>query len=122
MTTTNIPLTTLQTGSRDFGPAAVADTDSALTLAIDRTVANGLNTQPASTTIDLRLFQSNDGGVTWPWMWDNTVVGGIFSRRGVQINTDEIITKLVAGTGRQLKVTVVVSGAAVAVQGSITTS
>lgn len=125
-TTFTIPLTALTVGSHDFGPATAADTESLIVLNIDRTVSKGavqgLNGQPATTTITLETFQSNDGGVTWQNLADNTIVGGIFTKGGAQINTDQIGTELNPGTGRQVKATVVVAGASVAVAGTLVTS
>jgi hypothetical protein len=124
--TFTIPLTTVTVGSHDFGPALAADGDSLILLNIDRTVVNhgvqGLNGQPATTTVSLATFQSGDGGVTWQGLAENVVTGGIFTKGGTQINTDQIGTELNPGTGRQVRATVVVAGASVAVAGSLTTS
>jgi hypothetical protein len=126
VTTVTIPLTTVTVGTHNFGPAPIADTDTAITLSIDRTVKNGpvqgFNGQPATTTAQIETFQSNDGGATWQNLADNTITGGIFTKGGVQINTDHVITQLNPGTSRQVQATVIVSGASVAVAGSLTTS
>jgi hypothetical protein len=124
--TFTIPLTTLTVGSHDLGPSSVPDADSRILLSIDRTAVNGavqgLNGQPPATQISMTTFQSDDGGATWQELGANTVVGGIFTKGGTQINTDHVGTQLAPGTGRQVRATVVVTGASVAVAGTLTTS
>lgn len=71
MTTVNIPLTTLTVGTHSFGPATVNTTDKTATINIDRTVANGLNATP-TTTFDVELQYSLDGGVTWQFLAGTT--------------------------------------------------
>lgn len=122
MTTVSIPLVTLPVGSQTFGPSPIADTDTKITLSIDRTVSGGLNSQPSTTQIMLTTFQSDDGGATFQELAAVSVVGGIFTKGGNQINTDHIITELNPGTSRQVQATVTVTGASVAVAGSIATS
>ena len=123
--TFTIPLVTLPVGTRNFpasGGASVPDGDSEIVLNIDRTVANGLNSQSATTRIFLQTFQSGDGGATWQALGANTVQGGIFTKGGNQINTDQIGTQLGPGTGRLIRAAVTVSGASVAVAGTLVTS
>lgn len=120
--TTNIPLTTLTVGSHDFGPAGIADSDISVRIVIDRTVANGLNSQPATTTITIAAEQSNDGGATWePLSEGGGITGGSITGKNGTVTQDEIFTYFAAGTSRQVKATVVVTGTSVAVAGTITT-
>jgi len=123
--TLTIPLATLPVGTLNFpatGGAAVPDADTSILLSIDRTVAGGLNSKTAATTIFIESWQSGDGGATWQSLAANTVVGGIFTKGGTQINTDHVGTGLNPGTGRLVRASVTVSGASVAVAGSLTTS
>lgn len=116
-TTLPIPLTTLPAGSRDFGPAAIPDGDSKIVITIDRTVTNGLNSQPVTTQIVIRPFQSNDGGVTWQELASGTAQGGPVTRG----TTSGITVGLWPGTSRQIKSNLTVSGSSVAVSGTVTT-
>lgn len=118
-TTINIPLTTLQPGSRVFGPASLADSDTLAVLTIDRTPANGFNSLDSGTTADIMFEQSNDSGATWIMLTEATFTGGIFIRRGVQVDTDDCGAFLRPGTSRQGRGTVTIAGTAVAVQGSL---
>ena len=96
-----------------------------MTLTIDRTVTNGFNSQPATTTLNATLFQSSDGGTTWQSLAAfGPVVGGsnISSKTGVLITTDTLFTEFNPGTGRLARMTFTVSGASVAVGGTLTTA
>lgn len=119
--TVNIPLTTLPLGSHDFGPAAIPDADSLIVISIDRTVANGLNSKTSATQVTMTSFQSNDSGVTWNELASATTEGGTFVKNGVTAATSTIGVGLWAGTSRQLKANLTVSGSSVAVQGTVTT-
>lgn len=118
-TTINIPLTTLTVGSHDIGPAAVADADTQITITIDRTVTNGLNSLTPATQITMTSFLSFDGGTTWIEMGAATTNGGTPAKGGT---TSAIQVGLWPGTSRQVKANVIVTGTSVAVQGSVTTS
>jgi hypothetical protein len=123
MAVTNIPLTALSVGEHVYGPAAIADTDTLINLSIDRTVTGGFNSAPATTTALIYVYQSNDGGVTWTWIGGDQMTGGIYtSPKTGQENIDYIQVGLNPGTGRQAKASVTVSGASVAVAGTLTTS
>ena len=121
--TTNIPLTTLAVGSHDFGPAAIADSDISVKLVIDRTVPNGLNSQPATTVISVALAQSNDGGVTWQNLASGGGIegGSYIGKTGTTITQSTLFTYFAVGVSRQVKATVTVAGAPVAVAGTVTT-
>jgi hypothetical protein len=122
-TTVPFPLTTLDVGSHDFGPAPVADTTTSATLVIDRTPASGFNSQPSTTQASIQVMQSNDGGVTWKLEAAADIEGGIITdRHGNTLTQSSVTVGLDPGTSRQMKATVVVSGAAVAVSGSLTIS
>jgi hypothetical protein len=118
-----IPLTTLAVGTQDFGPAAVADADSSAALVTDRTPANGFNSQPASTTASIQVMQSGDGGATWDLRAAAGIAGGLYpAPHGGNYLQSTVTVALAPGTGRQVKATVVVAGASVAVSGSLTIS
>ena len=122
--TVNIPLTTLAPGTFSFpsaGGQAIADADTLITLSIDRTVTNGLNSQPGTTTIEIQTFQSYDGGATWFNLAGALISGGTFTNKGVTVTHSMVITALQPGTSREVRAVVTVSGASVAVAGSLTT-
>lgn len=122
-TTFPIPLTTLQIGATDFGPAAAADSESSILLTIDRTVTGGLNSLTSASELDVYTYQSNDGGATWHGLAGGGWTGGIQLTKTGQTRTAEtLLTELNPGTSRLVKATVTVSGTAIAVAGSLTTS
>ena len=131
--TITIPLTRLSPGTVRFpvaGGQAVADTDTLIVLTVDRTVSQGatqgFNGQPATTTAEITAEQSNDGGATWFLAVGGTVGGGQFFNPpppkgdGSLITASLVQVPLYAGTGRQVRATVTVTGAQVAVAGSLT--
>lgn len=125
--TINIPLVTVNPGTRTFGPTSLADTDVMIDFTIDRTVTNGavqgFNGQPATTTATISFEQSNDGGTTWTELCSATIVGGVYTMHGgLPVNSDDVGTFLFPGTSRQGRAIVVVTGAAVAVQGTLVIS
>lgn len=136
-TTTNIPLTTLPAGSRQFGPHTAADAEASITLTIDRTVAGGLNALTAASQIAVLVEMSADGGVTWhatdtdqpgtATSWATT--GGALTRIDkvtglpVTVTASSGTWPLFPGTSRRLRATVTVSGpSSVAVAGSFVTA
>jgi len=120
--TVNIPLTTLTVGSHVYGPAAVADTDSKVTLTIDRTVASGFNATPAAAA-SIECWQSGDGGSTWQNLAKAGIAGGTqLDKNGQPFAVSSVTVGFSPGTGRQARAVIVVSGASVAVQGSLATS
>jgi hypothetical protein len=127
-----IPQTSLQPGSRTFGPATIPDADSQVTLAVDRTVAGGLNSLTAASTLSMTAEMSSDGGVTWHAVdtgaagtqtaW--SAEGGTFtnSHTGLPITVSSGTWPLFPGAGRRLRATVTVAGpSAITVAGSIAT-
>lgn len=129
MPTVTIPTTTLQIGVRDFGPAAIADTDTSITLTIDRTVANGLNATPA-THLLIEAMVSLDGGATWTMVAGAGIEGGqlpqsppprgpggFYTENVLRVGLDQY-----PGAGRRIKATLTASGASVAVAGTLTTA
>lgn len=120
MATLTIPLVTLPAGVRDFGPVAVADAETGVRLTLDRTVAGGLNATPAAH-IDMAIMQSNDGGASWKLISSAGINGGILTGPGgVTLTTFPLVTQWDPGTGRQAKATITVTGASVAVAGTLT--
>ena len=118
--TLTIPLTTVAVGTRTFGPANLADTDTLVVLTIDRTVTGGFNSQPASTTARISIEQSNDGGSTWNELAATTFIGGVFTMHGgLPVNSNDVGVFLLPGTGRRGRAVVTITGAAVAVAGSL---
>jgi hypothetical protein len=120
--TTNFGPVTVNPGPRTFGPVNLANTDTMLDLTIDRTVANGFNATPAASA-EIAFEQSNDGGATWTEICNATFTGGIQTGHGgTQLNTNDVGSSLFPGTGRQGRAIVTISGAAVAVAGSLVIS
>ena len=119
-TTLTIPLTTLTVGTRTFGPATLADTDTLVILTIDRTVTGGFNSQPATTTARISIEQSNDGGTTWDELAATTFFGGVLTMHGgLPVNSNDVGVFLWPGTGRKGRAVVTIAGASVAVAGSL---
>ncbi len=118
MTTVTIPLTTLAVGAHSFGPATVQTTDTSATLNIDRTVANGLNANP-TTSFDVSLQYSLDGGVTWLNLAGTTgTSGGVDSKHP---NSWSLQAGL-PGVAFQLRGTITVHTVAFAVAGTVVTA
>jgi hypothetical protein len=121
--TTPIALTVLAPGTHEFGPAPLADTDTHALLTIDRTVTSGgtqgFNGQPATTTCQIAIYQSSNGGTTWDLLEQAGFTGGTVVRRGTEIDETDIGVNLWPGTGRQARAEVVIAGAPVAVQGTL---
>lgn len=121
--TLTIPATVLTPGTQVFGPAAAADADTLIVLTIDRSVTKGgtagFRGQPATTTARLAAEQSSDGGGTWDELASQVIAGGP-DRHGTALDT--IGVRLWPGTGRQVRATVTVTGADVAVAGTLAIS
>jgi len=127
--TFNIPLVTLPPGSRDFpatGGFAIADGDTVAVLTIDRTVTGGLNAVPATTSVSIATWQSNDGGASWTELSSATAAGGVYNvppKYGSGIVSSFLMgVSLAYGTSRLARAHVTVSGSSVAVQGSLVIS
>lgn len=123
--TFSIPLVTLAAGAHSFGPASVPDSDSTITLVIDRTVTNGFNSQPGTTQAAVQVDQSGDGGTTWqPLAGMGPIIGGSFTsdKTGLAKTQERLFTEFNPGTGRVARATVTVSGSSVAVAGTLTTA
>ena len=127
--TFQIPLVTLPAGSQTFGPVTVPDTDVSVTFSIDRSVAGGLNSLTADSTLFLQAEMSTDSGATWHAVdssagadthWSTT--GGVFTGKNGIAAVSSGTWMLAAGSSRRLRATVTVSGpSSIAVAGSIAT-
>jgi hypothetical protein len=117
----SIPLTTLQVGVREFGPATMANADSKIVMTIDRTVANGLTATPAAR-IDLNVMVSHDAGANWVSVAQTSYSGGSHLDRLGAVRTQDVLQ---IGFGpevnRRLKAVLTVSGSSVAVAGTLAT-
>lgn len=129
MGTVTIPLTTLQTGTREFGPANIQDGDSLIVLTIDRTVASGMNATP-DAVIELETMVSLDGGTSWTLAVGCTWPGGEILNPPPPKSDGLPMPSMAArvgldqfpGSGRRIKAVMTVSGSPVAVAGTLTTS
>ena len=119
----NIPLVTLPVGVRTFGPGSIPDADVSITLAIDRTVASGLNSLTSASTLAVTVDQSNDGGTTWQNLSGASWTGGPQTDKHLNPRTQEVLlTELNPGTSRKVRATVTVGGTSIAVSGSLATA
>jgi hypothetical protein len=120
-TTVPIPLLTLAVGTREFGPASVDDTTNAVTLTIDRTVANGLNSKPATTTLEIGVWQSDDNGASWQFRASAGLIGGLYpsNQAGDPYLFSDVQVDLTPGVGRRVKAVTETAGSSVAVSGSL---
>jgi len=120
-TTLPIPLITLAVGTREFGPASVDDTVSLVTLTIDRTVTGGLNVSPATTTLEIGVWQSDDNGASWQFRASAGLIGGIYAsnRAGDPYLFSDVQVELTPGSGRRVKAVTETAGASVAIAGSL---
>lgn len=132
--TISIPTSRLAPGEHQYPPGGggspVADTDTLIVLSIDRTVSQGqtqgFNGQPATTTAEITAWQSSDGGASWFLAVGGTIIGGQFFNAppprgdGSLITASSVRVPVYPGTGRQVRATVTVAGATVAVAGSLT--
>lgn len=123
-TTLPLPLTTLGVGEREYGPVSVDDTVVRATLTVDRTVTDGgvqgLNGQPASTKVEIGVWQTSDGGVSWQFRASAGLIGGVYTNAGNPYVESNVSVDLTPGAGRRVKAVVTVTGASVAVAGSLT--
>jgi hypothetical protein len=116
-----IALVTLQPGTRDLGPVTVPDADTRLRIILDRTVAGGFDVTPAASAM-LVMSQSDDGGATWqPLASMGPITGGPQTFKDQPKTSEMLGTGFNPGTGRRLKATLDVTGAAVAVAGTVQT-
>jgi hypothetical protein len=120
-TTVPIPLITLQVGTREFGPASVDDTVEHVTLTVDRSVAGGLNSQPATTTLEIGVWQSDNNGASWEFRASAGLTGGLYPRNvaGDPYLESSVQVNLTPASGRRVKAVTDTTGAAVAIAGSL---
>jgi hypothetical protein len=119
-----IPLAVLAVGQHSYGPAPVDDDVAQATITIDRTVSragtDGLNLQPATTTVEIAVWQSDDGGASWAFRAGAGLIGGTYeSEPGVPYTFSNVSVELTPGAGRRVRADVTVGGARVAVAGSL---
>lgn len=120
-----IPLTALNVGTHAYGPAAVDDLVTTARIMVDRTVsrpgAPGLNAQPSTTTVELTVLQSDDGGSSWQLRASAGLAGGTYEQKpGVIYTFSDVTVELTPGAARRVRADVTVAGAKVAVAGSLT--
>lgn len=121
---TSIPRTNLSVGGTDFGPFTVPDEDTRINILLDRTVNKGLNSQPSTTTLDIEITGSNDGGNTWLPMASAGAQGGdvISKYTGLPEVSLGVSVTLMQGVSRLLKATTTVTGTSVTIQGVLSTA
>jgi len=117
---TLVPGTPFVSASYTVDPA-----DVSVKFIIDRTCANGFNSQPATTIAQFNVEWSMDNGATWTLLGGGTVGGGVIhylDRQGVDhIGTESSINcGLEQAQGGIIHANINVVGASVGVQGSVT--
>lgn len=112
-------------GSYVFGPYTVSASDHLAVLSIDRTVSdsgtNGLNGQPATTSLLFQAWYSPDGGTTWDLLVGTTFPGGTYTNpaTGLLLTTDSVQSELAEYKGDLIQAQFTAVGAPVAIQGSL---
>lgn len=136
MGTTNIPLTTLPVGTRQFGPHTANNNDSSVILNINRDPSGGLNSLTSENVLQVEAQMSTDGGATWHAVDTDqqgsqtyfVMNGGTYTyiERGTGIERTHVVSSaqwpLYPGINRRLRAFITVSGpSSITVSGSIVT-
>jgi len=99
-------------GTRNWGPVTVPDGLTTVTLRLARRTAATPTLWAAGVGVKLDSWCSVDGGVTWLQWLGFTGVGGILLRGdGTEIPESWCSSDLPEGVNRQMKLTLVVTGA-----------
>jgi len=99
-------------GSRDFGPATIPDGLTQVSLRLARQTTATPTFWAAGVGVKLDSWCSVDGGVTWlQWLGFTGVGGIIFRDVGIEATESWCSSLLPAGVNRQMKLTLVVTGA-----------
>lgn len=118
-----IPTVSLPVGVQEFGPAPIVDNLISAAVTIDRTVAGGLNSLPATAILAADVLISHDGGISFEHAAGITAVGGVFPNpKGGSYLASTLRVGFGSGIGRQIKARLTVSGRPIAVAGSIVVS
>jgi hypothetical protein len=120
-----VPNGVYQLGSQVYGPATLAASDSQVLVQLDRTVAQGMNAKPVTTTVRALFEMQFPGDPAWYLQGDCSFQGGIRSDPETgQLNTDVFGCSLSRNgvTGRALRLTVTVAGSSVRLGGTLTVS
>ncbi len=114
-----IPTTTLPVGAHSFGPATVNSTDTQATININPQVPGGLDAV-TSAVLDIVIEGSTDGGVTWHELAGASGVQGpvLDHHTGLPAAAWDLGVTL-PGQAFQVRGTVTVHNAAVAIGGSV---
>ena len=115
------PLANYPVGIRTFGPRAIPDDATEIYFEFARCT----DATPTIWAQDNRRIKydqevSYDGGVTWRYSGGFGCHGGIHVRRdGTQASLSTIRVRLRPGTGRQLRITITISGGSIRTTGSV---
>lgn len=102
----------MQPGTRNWGPAAVPDGLSVITLRLARQTTATPTFWDSGVTVQLDSWCSVDGGATWIQWLGFAAEGGVYVRHDSTEATESTVTSpLPAGTGRLIKLTLAVAGA-----------
>lgn len=120
--TLQIPLRTLAVGDTIFGPLNVNNNSIFAQITSDRTVAGGLNSLTAASTLAV-MIQSSGDNVTWEDEAGATWVGGIYTSRVGQLNTDNVTVAGIDPASNRVRIVATVSGPTpIAMAGTVTVS
>ena len=99
-------------GVRNFGPVAIPDGLSEVTIILARKTTATPTYWDAGVDISLMSWTSLDGGATWQtWLGFASTGGLIISTRDGSEAAESSASRVIpAGTGRQLKLTLTVTG------------
>jgi hypothetical protein len=126
VTVTQLPLTTLQTGTTVFGPWPLGADDNNCQFWLDRTIAGGENSKTPDMTLSVRAEFSTDGGTTWPFVssW-GPFPGGLDHLdfdTGLPMTFESFggsMPPQAGSTPRQVRLVTVVVGGPVNIQGNV---
>ena len=120
MPTRTFPISqTVSPGLTTVGPLNVGNNSSA-SIVTDRTIAGGLNSLTSASTVAV-LLQTSPDGTTWKDLCGATWVGGIYTSRVGQLNSDSIGTGDIDSAVTKVRILVTVAGpSSVVIAGTVT--
>jgi len=110
---------TLPVGQTIFGPMNVGNNSSAR-IVTDRTITGALNSLTSDSTVAV-MIQTSPDGATWKDLCGAMWVGGIYTSRVGQLNSDSIGTGDIDAAVTRVRVLVTVAGpSSVVIAGTVT--
>lgn len=119
--TLQISLRTLPIGDTVLGPINANNNTIFAGITCDRTVAGGLNSLTEDSTLAVLIQSSGDNGATWKDEAGATWVGGIYTGRNGQLNTDYVNVSGIDDAANRVQMIATVAGPSpIAIAGTIT--